>query len=160
MVRDEALEAKVARVSRPVLRKLLIGTIPCLCAVLVYFSVVEPGLPRVFFAVFAGVITWNCLKRLQLERSIVQNHGESVGTVLEHRRLGIKRGSIIDYAFLSADNRTNVGKVKGSTALPKEGQTFVVVYNLREPSLSLPLFSFWFYEFDFEFPKTSATSAS
>ena len=30
------------------------------------------------------------------------------------------------------------------------GQRFLVVYNLTDPSMNLPLFSFWFYRFAFE----------
>jgi hypothetical protein len=102
------------------------------------------------------VLVWNCFTRLKLERSIIPSHGESLATVSEYRRLGTKRGAIIDYTFLSADNRTHFGTLRGSTDLPQEGRTFVVVYNLAEPSLSLPLFSFWFYKFSFELSEAGA----
>lgn len=159
---DQALEAKMGTMvgaSRPVLRTPVILAALCFFAVLVCFAFIERGLPRIFCAIFAGVLVWNCLRRLKLEHSIVQSHSESIGTVSNHQRLGMKRGATIDYSFLSADNKTHFGTVHGDTALPHAGQTFVVVYSLAEPSLSLPLFSFWFYRFAFEVPETDAQSS-
>jgi hypothetical protein len=162
---DQALDAKMATMvgvaspSRPILRTPVIIAALCFFAVLVCFALIEPGLPRIFCAILAGVLVSNCLTRLKLEHSIVQSHSESLGTVSNHKRLGIKRGAVIDYSFLSADSKTHFGTVHGDTALPHKGQTFVVVYSLAEPSLSLPLFSFWFYRFAFEVPETDAQSS-
>jgi hypothetical protein len=149
---DQALEAKLVRmvcVSRPVLRKLIIIVSLSLFAALVCVSFVEPGFPRIFCTILAGVLVWNCLTRLKLEHSIVQSHGEALGTASKYRRLGTKRGAVLDYNFLSAGNRLQFGTLRGSTELPQEGQTFLVVYNLADPSLSLPLFSFWFLQVRF-----------
>jgi hypothetical protein len=156
---DDALETKLERVSRPVLRKLLVGAVPCVCAVLVYFAVVEEGFTRIFLGLLAVVIGWNFFSRLKLEHAIVENHRESVGKVL-YRRLGVKRGALVEYEFLSADNQAHWGTVRGGLMLPRKGQTVVVVYNLGDPSLNLPLSSFWFYEFPFEFPSTDLRASS
>jgi hypothetical protein len=156
---DHALEARMAKMfvaSRPALRRPVIVAALCLFAVLVFLSFIERDLLRLFCAIFAGVLVWNCLTRFKLEHSIVQSHGESLGTVSKYRRLGTKRGSIIDYSFPSADNKIHFGTHHGYNGLPQEGQTFLVVFNLADPSLSLPLFSFWFYKFVFEFPKNAA----
>jgi hypothetical protein len=160
---DEGQEAKLAKivgVSRPVVRRPVFIAAFSFFAVLACSSVIATGFTRIFCATLAAVVAWNCFTRHKLEHFIVQSHGESLGIVTKHRRLGIKRGAIIDYTFLSADGRTHFGTLHGSTGLPQEGQTFMVIYNLADPSLNLPLFSFWFYEFDFEFPETIASSSS
>jgi hypothetical protein len=157
------MEAKITnavRASRPVLRTPVIVAALCFFTVLVYISFVELGWTRIFFALLACVLVWNCFTRFKLEHSIVQSHGESMGTVSNYRRLGTKRWGIIDYTFVSADNKTDFGTLRGSTELPQQGQTFLVIYNLLEPSLSLPLFSFWFYRFDFEFRENDVPTSS
>lgn len=160
---DEAQEAKLTKTvgtSRPVVRRAVFIAAFCLFAVLGCSSFIATGFTRIFCAVLAAILAWNCFTRHKLEHFIVQSHGESLGMVTKLGRLGIKRGAIIDYTFLTADGGTHFGTLHGSTALPQEGHTFLVMYNLAEPSLNLPLFSFWFYEFDFEFPETVASSSS
>ncbi len=39
--------------------------------------------------------------------------------------------------------------------MPKEGQSVPIVYKLEDPSISLPLSSFWFYEFPVEFYRST-----
>ena len=151
--------AKMVAAPRPALRRTVIVAAICVLAFLVFLSFIERDFLRLFCAIFAGVLVWNCLTRFKLEHSIVQSHRESVGRVSKYRRLGTKRGSIIDYSFLSADNEIHFATHHGDNGLPQEGQTFLVAYNSADPSLSLPLFSFWFYKFAFEFPK-NATPAS
>jgi hypothetical protein len=159
---DKAQEAKLAKivgVSRPVMRRPVFIAAFCFFAVLVCASFSATGFTRIFSAILAAVLAWNCFTRHKLEHLIVQSHCESLGIVTKHRRLGIKRGAVIDYTFLSADGRTHFGTLHGSTGLPQQGHTFMVIYNLPDPSLNLPLFSFWFYEFDFEFPETITSSS-
>jgi hypothetical protein len=160
---DQALEARLTKMSvasRPVLRRPVIAAALCLVAVLVFLCLVERDLSGLFCAALAGVLVWNCLKRFKLEHSIVQSHGESLGKVSTYRRIGTKRGSIIDYTFPSADNKIYVGAHQGYDVLPQEGQTFLVVYNLADPSLNLPLFSFWFYRFAFESSENAIPSSA
>jgi len=72
--------------------------------------------------------------------------GKAVGTVLVHKGLGARRGARIKYGFLSADNKLHVGNVGTIPFMPKERQSVPIVYKLDDPSISLPLSSFWFYE--------------
>jgi hypothetical protein len=64
-------------------------------------------------------------------------------TKLEGRR----RGARIKYVFLSSDNKLHVDNVSGAASMPKEGQSLPLAFKLDDPSISLPLSSFWFYEF-------------
>ena len=151
LVKNDLLEQRLALLPGPVLRRTLITGVLCLCVVLLYFFAVEKGLSRLFYLVFATAILMECLRRFKREHAIVSDCGKAVGTVLAHKRLGAKRGARIKYGFLSADNKLHVGNVGGTPFMPKEGQSLPIVYKLEDPSISLPLSSFWFYEFPVEF---------
>jgi len=150
-VKNDLLEQRLALLPGPVLRKILITGILCLCVVLLYFFAVEQGLSRLFYLVFVTAILMECLLRFKREHAIVSDCGKAVGTVLAHKRLGARRGARIKYGFLSADNKLHVGNVGGTRFMPKEGQSLPIVYKLEDPSISLPLSSFWFYDFQVEF---------
>ena len=145
LVKNALLEQRLALLPGPVLRKILITGI--LCLVLLYFFAVEQGLSRFFYLVFATAILMECLLRFKREQAIVSDCGKAVGTVLVHKRLGTRRGTRIKYGFLSADNKLLVGNVEGTPFMPKEGQSLPIVFKLEDPSISLPLSSFWFYKF-------------
>ena len=98
-----------------------------------------------------AAILMECLLRFKRKHAIVSDHGKAVGTGLVHKRLGARRGARIKYGFLSADNKLHVGNVGGTPFMPKEGQSLPIVYKLEDPSISLPLSSFWFYEFPVEY---------
>ena len=147
LAKDDALEERLKRLSSPVPRRALICGIPCLCAVLVYFFVFERGLSRFFYLIFAAAILWDCLLRFRREYAIVGHYGKAVGTVSAHHRMGPRRGARIKYSFLSADDKVHIGGVGGTAFLPKEGQTLAVLYKLEDPTINLPLASFWFYRF-------------
>ena len=147
-MKNALLEQRLALLPGPVLRKILITGI--LCLVLLYFFAVEQGLSRFFYLVFATAILMECLLRFKREQAIVSDCGKAVGTVLVHKRLGTRRGTRIKYGFLSADNKLHVGNVGGTPFMPKEGQSLPIAYKLDDSSISLPLSSFWFYEFAIE----------
>lgn len=149
LVKNDLLEQRLALLPGPVLRKILVTGILCLCVVLLYFFAVEQGLPRLFYLVFATAILMGCLLRFKREHAIVSDCGKAVGTVLVHKRLG--RGARIKYGFLSADNKLHVGNVGGTPFMPKDGQSLPIVYKLEDPSISLQLPSLWFYETPVEF---------
>jgi len=151
LVKNDFLEQRLALLPGPVFRKILIIGILCLCVVLLYFFAVEHGLSRIFYLVFATAILVGCLLQFKREHKIVSDCGKAVGTVLVHKTLGPRRRARIKYGFLSADNKLHVGNVGGTPFMPKEGQSLPIVYKLEDPSVSLPLSSFWFYEFPVEF---------
>ena len=95
---------------------------------------------------FATAMFMECLLRFKREHEIVSDYGKAVGTVLVHKGLGARRGARIKYGFLSADNKLHVGNVGAIPFMPKERQSVPIVYKLDDPSISLPLSSFWFYE--------------
>jgi hypothetical protein len=53
------------------------------------------------------------------------------------------------------EKTTTWDNVGGTPFMPKEGQSLPIVYKLEDPSVSLPLSSFWFYEFPVEFSRSS-----
>jgi hypothetical protein len=112
-----------------------------------YFFAVEQDLSRLFYLAVAAAILMECLLRSKREHAIVSDYGKAVGTVLVHKRLGARRGARIKYGFLSVGNKLYIGNVGGTLFMPKEGQSLPIVYKLEDPLISLPLSSFWFYEF-------------
>lgn len=150
LVKNDFLGERLALLPGPVLRKMLITGILSLCVVLSYFFAVE-GLSRLLYLVFATAILMACLLRFKREHIIVSDYGKAVGTVLVYKRLGARSGVRIKYGFLSADNQLHVGNVGGTKFMPKEGQSLPIAYSLEDPSISLPLASFWFYEFQLDF---------
>jgi hypothetical protein len=149
-VKNDLLEQQLALLPGPVLRKILTAGILCLCVVLLYFFAVEHGMSRLFYLAFATAILMVCLLRFKREYAIVSDCGKAVGTVFAHKRLGARRGARIKYGFLSTDNKLHVGNVGGTAFMRNEGQSLPIVYKLEDPSISLPLSSFWFYEFPVE----------
>jgi hypothetical protein len=146
-VKNDFLERRLELLPSPVLRKILISGILGLCVVLLYFFAVEQGLSRFFYLAVAAAILMECLLRFKREHAIVSDYGKAVGTVLVHKRLGPRRGARIKYGFLSAGNKLYLGNVGGTPFMPKEGQSLPIVFKLEDPSISLPLSSFWFYKF-------------
>jgi hypothetical protein len=147
LVKNDFLDQQLTLLPSPALRKLLISGILFLCVVLLYFVDVEQGLSRLFYFAFATTIFITCLLRFKRENAIVRDCGKAVGTVLMHARLEGRRGARIKYVFLSSDDKLHVGNVSGAASMPKEGQSLPIGFKLDDPSISLPLSSFWFYEF-------------
>jgi hypothetical protein len=147
LVKNDFLEQRLALLPSPVLRKILIRGILGLCVVLLYFFAVEQGLSRLFYLAAAAAILMECLLRFKREHAIVCDYRKAVGIVLVHERLGARRGVRIKYGFLSAGNNLYIGNVGGTLFMPKEGQSIPIVHKLEDPSISLPLSSFWFYKF-------------
>lgn len=147
LVKNDFLERRLALLPSPFLREKLISGILCLCVVLLYFFAVEQGLSRLFYLAVATAILMVCLLRFKREHAIVSDYGKAVGTVLVHKRLEARRGAPIKYGFLSAGDKLHLGNVGGTPFMPKEGQSLPIAYKLEDPSISLPLSSFWFYEF-------------
>jgi hypothetical protein len=112
-----------------------------------YFFAVGEGLSRFFYLAFASAIAIDCLRRFRREHRVVMHFGKAVGTVLVHKKQGPRRGARIKYGFLSADEKMYLGTVGGTPFLPKHGQTLLIAYNLENPSINMPLSSFWFYDF-------------
>jgi hypothetical protein len=147
LVKDEVLEKRLARLSDPVLRITRILGIPVLCAVLLYWFVTESGISRFVLLFIVAVFLFMGTVQLKREYAIVAHYGKAVGTVFVREKPGLRRGVRIEYGFLSADDKLYIGEVSGSAFLPKEGQTIPVVYKIEDPSISLPVGSFWFYDF-------------
>lgn len=148
LVKNDFLDQQLALLPSPVLRKLLISGILFLRVVLLYFVDVEQGLSRLFYLAFATAIFMGCLLRFEREHAIVSDCGKAVGTVVMYTKLeGRRRGARIKYVFLSSDNKLHVDNVSGAASMPKEGQSLPLAFKLDDPSISLPLSSFWFYEF-------------
>jgi hypothetical protein len=146
LVKDDALEKRLARLSDPVLRIARILGIPAFCAILLYWFVAESGVSRFLLLFIVAVFLLMGTVQLKREHAIVAHYGKAVGTVFVHEKGWPRRGVRIEYVFLSADDKLYIGEVSGS-AFPKEGQTIPVVYKIEDPSINLPVGRLWFFEF-------------
>jgi hypothetical protein len=150
VVKDDFLEQSLAALPGPVLRKALISGILLLYAVVLYFFILERSVSQVIWLVIATAIVASCALRFKKEHAIVIDCGKAVGTVLVREELGQgrrRRGTRIKYGFFWADDKLQVGKVVGTSFMPKEGQSLAILYSCKDSSINLPLSSFWFYEF-------------
>ena len=156
LARNDALETKLERVSRPVLRRLLVGALRrCSSSVLGCSRTRSDG------NLLGHLCSCGWLELLLKAQSRARHRRESWGRrgkSIRARAIRGKAWSLIEYEFHSADHQGHWGTVRGGLMLPRKGQTAVVVHNLEDPSLNLPLSSFWLYQFPFEFPSTQNPS--
>jgi len=88
------------------------------------------------------------LWRFFYERQVIQGFSTAVGTVLVRKvGPGPKRGVRIQYGFEDRSGRMFIGGVGGSVMLPSKDQPIAIAYKTSDPEISMPLKSFWFYEF-------------
>jgi hypothetical protein len=149
VVKDALLEQRLAALPGPVLRKTLISGIVILYAVVSYFFILERSVSQLIWLVTATAILASCALRFRKEHAIVVNCGRAAGTVVVREELGQgrRRGARIKYGFFSADDKLQIGNVVGTRLMPKEGESLAILYNRQHSSVSIPLSSFWFYEF-------------
>ncbi len=161
LVKDEALESNIARLSLPRARPVLFGLIAMACAVLLGFFIVERDLSRFLFLAIALTIGALSVFRFARERAIVHHAGKAVGTVFSYQEAHRGKGgktAYFRYAFLSAENQVFVGRGRMSArSAPKPGQTLPILYKLADPSTNFPLASVYFYEFQAEAPSLPST---
>jgi len=143
---DQELDRKLLFL-RPIRRRVLPVALASLCATLFVLAIFERSRGRYVFAFIGCVATLLFVAEFIQEQRVVQNWSTAVGTVLSFRK--VRRGAEIKYVFKADDNRTYVGATSGGAFLPRAGRTLGIMYNRVDPSRSMPLSQFWFYEFSF-----------
>ncbi|SRR6266567_687126 len=143
---DDGLRQKL-QFLRPVPRRVMPIALVLICAVPLLLARLEGGVGRYVFIFFGCLVAFLFAARFVQERRVVRNWSAAVGTVLLFRRSGHGRGAQIKYAFRGSDGLVHLGSATGSVRLPKEGATLGIVYRSDNPSQSLLLSQFWFYEF-------------
>jgi hypothetical protein len=74
--------------------------------------------------------------------------GAAVGTVIWFQKIqGRRRGAAIKYLFRASDGTLHLGNARGSMRLAKENKTLGIIYSADNPSRSMLLSQFWFYDF-------------
>jgi len=147
LLKDPILEQRLAALQNPVRHSLRIHGIVLLYAAVLSFCIRERGFVGFIWMAVATAIFSQCLLRFRRERAIVASYGKAVGTVLVRKKTGRRGGLRIKYGFFSAGENLQLGKVGGSSSMPKEGQTLAILYALNDSSINLPLSSFMFYDF-------------
>ncbi len=148
LVADLAVGAERHERPSPSLRRLRVTVVIWLLAGLVCCSAHERGVSQLILGVLACALGWGGLNVFRREQAIAKDPAEAVGTILECFRTGRRNQARIKYGFLATDDRVYLGYFHGSASwLKKKGKTLAVVYKLGDPSVSLPLSRFLFYEF-------------
>jgi hypothetical protein len=150
LVKDEALERTLGAVNSPHLRRPYLCCIACLCLAFLCVFAVERDISRFICLAIAAAIAFGYVTHVK-ERAIIRHLGKAVGTVYVFQKRGGGRSvqRYIKYAFLSVEDRLFVGRstIGRSAGIDGLGQTVPVLYNLEDPSVNLPLPSFWLYKF-------------
>jgi len=145
---DERLRRKLECL-RPVRRRILPIAMACLCAIPFFLASFQQNVDRyplicggclalVFFAAkFAG------------EYRIVRNWAAAVGTVIWFQTFRGRRGvgATIKYLFRGSDGLLHLGKATCNIRLLKDSKTLGIIYCSDNPSRSMLLSQFWFYDF-------------
>ena len=143
---DDGLRQKL-QLLRPVPRRVMPVALACLCAVPLLLARLEGGVGGYVFIFIGCLVAFLFAARFVQEHRVISNWRAAVGTVLLFQESGHRRGAQIKYAFRGSDGLVYLGRATGSARLPKEGATLGIVYRLDNPSQSLLLSQFWFYEF-------------
>jgi len=114
---------------------------------------------RVVPLVFGCAVALGMPVQFVRERRIVLRWSSAVGTVLSRWKTGRRYQVRIKYAFRAADQQIYIGQASGGAGLPMHGATLAVIYSSDNPSRSLPLSRFLFYEFSYS-PQFLAVDAT
>jgi hypothetical protein len=147
IVKDVELEQRLAASRDPALQTALIVVLVFLYFFGSYFFTLDHGLERFLWPVIANAVLLACVLQFRREHAVIANCGKAVGTVLLCEKLGQGRRARfrIKYGFFSVDHKLHIGKSSVPRPNLKEGQTLAILYDLNDPSRSLPLSGFCFY---------------
>jgi hypothetical protein len=127
-----------------------IGTIAtaCLCALPFFLARFEENIERYLLIGVGCLVLLLFTARFAIEHRIVRNWAAAVGTVIWFQKIqGRRRGAAIKYLFRASDGTLHLGNTTGSMRLAKENKTLGIIYSPDNPSRSMLLSQFWFYDF-------------
>jgi hypothetical protein len=156
---DEALRRRLECL-HPERRRILPIAMVCLCAIPLFLARFENSVFR-YVLIGAGCLAPLIVAtRFAGEYRIVRNWAAAVGTVIWFQKLRNRRGgygAVIKYLFRGADGLLHLGKASGSIRLVTDRKTLGIIYSRDNPSRSMLLSQFWFYDFS---PATTERSGA
>ena len=112
----------------------------------------EHGVPTwIAVAITLGVIG-TALHRLRKERALLNGRATTIATVTHWERdPGSVGGHVysVEYRFLGPDGKEYVGKATSQVELPSAGEMLPISYMYFDPTVNLPLATFWFFRFTY-----------
>ena len=115
-------------------------------------ALVEHGIATwIAIAITLGVVG-TALHRLRKERALLNGHATTIATVTHwERNPGLEGGHVysVEYRFLGPDGTEYVGKATSQVELPPVGEMLPISYMYSDPTLNLPLATFWFFRFTY-----------
>ena len=143
---DEKLRRKLECL-RPERRRIIPIAIACLCALPFFFARLEQNAGRYLLIGVGCLAPLLLIARFAAEYRIVRNWAAAVGTVISFQKLmNRRRGAAIKYLFRASDGLLHLGNTTGSIRL-KDSKTLGIIYSRDNPSRSMLLSQFLFYDF-------------
>jgi hypothetical protein len=120
----------------------------CLCAVPLFLASFEESVGRYFWIGIGCLAPLFLAAKFAGEHRIVRNWAPAVGTVIWFQKLqGRRRGAAVKYLFRASDGALHLGNATSSVRVAKESKTLGIIYSRDNPSRSMLLSQFWFYDF-------------
>lgn len=141
--------------TRPKLRlRPVIVFVACI-AVLAALSYFKPQPYRAFYGGLAALATFTLVVQYRRETALIRNHRVSATAIVTEYKVTGKHAPyfgkgvpIIQYEFVSFDQKTYRGETGWGAAGLSKGSHITVLYDSRDPARSHPLRGFVFYSFD------------
>jgi hypothetical protein len=141
---DDELRQKLECL-RPVRRRILPIAMACLCALPFLLARLEQSAGRYLWIGVGCLAPLLLAAQFAAEYRIVRNWAAAVGTVISFQKLR-RRSAAIKYLFRGSDGLLHLRNTTRSIRL-KETKTLGVIYSLDNPSRSMLLSQFLFYDF-------------
>jgi hypothetical protein len=144
---DERLRRRLESL-HPERRRSIPIAIACLCAVPFVLATLEDSV-RMYLWIGVGCIAPLFVAvRFAEEYRIVRNWAAAVGTVIWFQKLqGRRSGAAIKYLFRASDGALHLGNATSGIRLARESKTLGIIYSRENPSRSMLVSQFWFYDF-------------
>ena len=134
---------------RPTRRRVVPIAMACLCATPFFLARFEENVARYLWIGGGCLVLVLLVAKFAGEYRIVRNWAAAVGTVIWFQKVRGRRGvgAMIKYLFRGSDGLLHLGSATRSIRLLQDKKTLGIIYCADNPSRSMLLSQFWFYNF-------------
>ena len=115
-------------------------------------ALVEHGVATWIAAAITLCVTATALCRLLKERALLSGRATTLAMVTHCERAEGSEGGHIysaEYRFFGPDGKEYFGKTTSQVELPQAGEVLPISYMYANPTVNLPLATFWFFRFSY-----------
>jgi hypothetical protein len=115
-------------------------------------ALVEHGVATWIAVAITLCVAGTALHRLRKERALLNGRATTIATVTHWERAEGSEGGhfySVQYRFLGPDAKEYVGKATSQVELPPVEEMLAISYVYADPTLNLPLATFWFFRFTY-----------